>query len=270
MLPTIKVDADSRNIEEIEVDARSRARSAPGAPTRRSSRLAIDGIEFSDYEGMMPEMDEGTLVIDDISHHESERLIELYKPDVFCAGIKEKFAVQKMGIPCKQLHSYDYGGPYAGFRGGDQLLPRDRPDGQHADLDVHPAALGEKPHRLATPPRREDRSPRPRGIAPGALRVTRALYRPAAGGDVRRPHRSRPANRTREPRGGQNPMLLRHTHRRSRRAPGPDGQPGQDLQAHRRDVRRPGHPQLPAAQPRLAGLLLLSPQHAHPARTRSP
>ena len=22
-----------------------------------------------------------------------------------------------MGIPCKQLHSYDYGGPYAGFRG---------------------------------------------------------------------------------------------------------------------------------------------------------
>jgi nitrogenase molybdenum-iron protein alpha chain len=36
---------------------------------------------------------------------------------VFCAGIKEKFAVQKMGIPCKQLHSYDYGGPYAGFEG---------------------------------------------------------------------------------------------------------------------------------------------------------
>jgi len=22
-----------------------------------------------------------------------------------------------MGVPCKQLHSYDYGGPYAGFRG---------------------------------------------------------------------------------------------------------------------------------------------------------
>jgi nitrogenase molybdenum-iron protein alpha chain len=22
-----------------------------------------------------------------------------------------------LGIPCKQLHSYDYGGPYAGFRG---------------------------------------------------------------------------------------------------------------------------------------------------------
>jgi nitrogenase molybdenum-iron protein alpha chain len=44
-------------------------------------------------------------------------LIELVRSDVFCAGIKEKYAVQKMGVPCKQLHSYDSGGPYAGFRG---------------------------------------------------------------------------------------------------------------------------------------------------------
>jgi nitrogenase molybdenum-iron protein alpha chain len=46
-----------------------------------------------------------------------EKLIEHYHPDVFCAGIKEKYVVQKMGIPLKQLHSYDYGGPYAGFEG---------------------------------------------------------------------------------------------------------------------------------------------------------
>ena len=25
--------------------------------------------------------------------------------------------IQKMGVPSKQLHSYDYGGPYAGFLG---------------------------------------------------------------------------------------------------------------------------------------------------------
>ena len=81
------------------------------------ARLAAEGMEFNDYEGMMAEMKAGTLVVDDISHHETERLIELYKPDVFCAGIKEKFCIQKMGIPSKQLHSYDYGGPYAGFRG---------------------------------------------------------------------------------------------------------------------------------------------------------
>ena len=74
-------------------------------------------MAFNDYEGMMPEMPEGRLVVDDISHYETERLLEIYRPDVFCAGIKEKFVVQKMGIPSKQLHSYDYGGPYAGFSG---------------------------------------------------------------------------------------------------------------------------------------------------------
>jgi len=57
------------------------------------------------------------LVIDDISQYETEKLIELYKPDIFCAGIKEKYVVQKSGVPLKQLHSYDYGGPYAGFKG---------------------------------------------------------------------------------------------------------------------------------------------------------
>jgi nitrogenase molybdenum-iron protein alpha/beta subunit len=45
------------------------------------------------------------------------RLIELYKPAIFCAGIKEKYMVQKQGIPMKQLHSYDSGGPYAGYKG---------------------------------------------------------------------------------------------------------------------------------------------------------
>ena len=48
---------------------------------------------------------------------EEAATIEINHPDVFCAGIKEKYCVQKMGIPLKQLHSYDYGGPYAGFKG---------------------------------------------------------------------------------------------------------------------------------------------------------
>ena len=60
-------------------------------------------------------------------------------------------------------------------------------------------------------------------------------------------------------------MLLRHTPRRNRGTLGPDHQPGQDLPAHRGHVRGPGHPQLPAAQPRLAGLLRLPPQHPDPA-----
>lgn len=116
VLPRIKIDADSRNIEELHVEPDAR-RYRPRKTAEETRRLAEDGLSFHDYEGMMPEMSAGTLVIDDISHYEAERLIEIYKPAVFCAGIKEKFAVQKMGIPSKQLHSYDYGGPYAGFAG---------------------------------------------------------------------------------------------------------------------------------------------------------
>lgn len=116
VLPTIKVDADSRNIEELEV-----AQDPVKFNARRSAAeleaLKAASVPIQDYEGMMPEMDDQALIIDDISEHETEELLRLYKPDIFCAGIKEKYIIQKHGIPCKQLHSYDYGGPYAGFRG---------------------------------------------------------------------------------------------------------------------------------------------------------
>ena len=116
VLPTLKVDADSRNIEELTVekdDSRYNFRKS----NDDMASLDKEGYEFKDYYGMMPEMENDTLVIDDISEHETEKLIEIFKPDIFCAGIKEKYGIQKMGIPCKQLHSYDYGGPYAGFNG---------------------------------------------------------------------------------------------------------------------------------------------------------
>jgi nitrogenase molybdenum-iron protein alpha chain len=116
VLPSVKVDADSRNIEELEVlpdETRYNPRQGPDELVQ----LQAAGLEFKSYQGMMPEMEEGSLIIDDLYHFETERLLELYKPDVFCAGVKEKYAVQKAGIPCKQLHNYDYGGPYAGFRG---------------------------------------------------------------------------------------------------------------------------------------------------------
>lgn len=116
VLPTVKVDADSRNIEELHVEP-DPAAYRPRVTDEEKARLAAEGIALGDYEGMMPQMESGVLVIDDINHHESERMIEMYKPDVFCAGIKEKYVVQKMGVPCKQLHNYDIGGPYAGFEG---------------------------------------------------------------------------------------------------------------------------------------------------------
>ena len=116
VLPDIKVDADSRNIEELHVDPDTEKYKARKSENDLKEMEKF-GFRFKDYDGMMVEMDENTMVIDDISHYESEELIKKYKPDIFCAGIKEKYVVQKMGVPLKQLHSYDYGGPYAAFKG---------------------------------------------------------------------------------------------------------------------------------------------------------
>jgi nitrogenase molybdenum-iron protein alpha chain len=116
VIPTIQIDADSRNIEEITV-AKDATRYRPRKTEEEMKRLEAEGMEFNEYHGLMAQMEKGALVIDDLSHYEMERLIEKYRPDVFCAGIKEKYCVQKMGVPLKQLHNYDVGGPYAGFKG---------------------------------------------------------------------------------------------------------------------------------------------------------
>jgi nitrogenase molybdenum-iron protein alpha chain len=116
VLPSIKVDADSRNIEELTVEPDDK-QYRPRKTEKELEALSAEGFELHDYEGMMVDMAEGSLVIDDISQYETEKLIEQFKPDVFCAGIKEKYIIQKMGVPMKQLHSYDYGGPYAAFKG---------------------------------------------------------------------------------------------------------------------------------------------------------
>jgi nitrogenase molybdenum-iron protein alpha chain len=116
ILPGLKVDPDSRNIEQLEI-TKDEKLYRPRMDEARVQELKSKGIPLDDYEGMMVEMEDGSLVIDDISHYETEVLLELLKPDLVCAGIKEKYVVQKHGIPLKQLHSYDYGGPYAGFKG---------------------------------------------------------------------------------------------------------------------------------------------------------
>lgn len=116
VLPSIQVDADSRNIEELQV-MQDPKRYRPRKSDQELADLQAKGYRFHDYDGMMTDMDQRALVIDDINHSETEKLIEMHRPSVFCAGIKEKYIIQKMGIACKQLHNYDYGGPYAGFAG---------------------------------------------------------------------------------------------------------------------------------------------------------
>ncbi|EKD40486.1 MAG: hypothetical protein ACD_75C00036G0002 [uncultured bacterium] len=116
VIPTLKVDADSRNIEEIEVEA-DPLLYRPRKTVEELAKLTGEGLTFKDYEGLNPNMDKDTLIIDDLNQYEAEKLVELLKPDLFCAGIKEKYSIQKLGVPMKQLHSYDSGGPYAGFKG---------------------------------------------------------------------------------------------------------------------------------------------------------
>jgi len=116
VIPHLKVDADSRNIEEIKVEA-DPLLYKPRKTPEEIAALEKAGLEFKSYDGLNPDMDDNTMIIDDLNQYEAEKLVELMKPDLFCAGIKEKYSIQKLGVPMKQLHSYDSGGPYAGFKG---------------------------------------------------------------------------------------------------------------------------------------------------------
>ncbi|MTI80368.1 MAG: nitrogenase molybdenum-iron protein alpha chain [Firmicutes bacterium] len=115
IISEIKGDADSRNIPDLEVtpdDKRFRLKISP----ERLEKLK-EQIPLSNYKGMIPEMKDGRVVVDDLNHFETEEFIKALNPDIFSSGIKDKYIVQKMGIPSKQLHNYDYSGPYAGFNG---------------------------------------------------------------------------------------------------------------------------------------------------------
>jgi nitrogenase molybdenum-iron protein alpha chain len=113
---SIKVDADSKNIEELTlepVEGKYRLRFSPDKLEELQRTIA--SLEY--YEGMIKEMDKGTLVVDDLNHFETEAIIKELKPDLFFSGIKDKYVLQKSGTHSRQLHSYDYAGPYAGFKG---------------------------------------------------------------------------------------------------------------------------------------------------------
>ena len=267
VLPTIKVDADSRNIEEIEVE-RDPVAFRPRKTEEEKARLAEAGVLLGDYEGMMPEMAKNVLVIDDINHYESEKMIELYKPDVFCAGIKEKYVVQKMGVPCKQLHNYDIGGPYAGFEGAVNF---------YREID---RLVNTRIWKMITPPWLEKNNGHVRP-APGGARTAPAsaispansrTSKPSSMSGGLSPFSSASVGRPRSisksfPRRGSHadeayPRSGCRTHR-------PVDQPGQDVHADRCHVRGAGHSRLLAAQPRIAGLLCLSPQHADAALSGS-
>lgn len=115
VIPTIKTDADSKNIPELHVnrdEKRFRVKVSPEKLEELKKKIPL-----SEYKGMNFDMKDGFIIVDDLNHFETDEFIKLLKPDIFSSGIKDKYVVQKMGIPAKQLHSYDYSGPYAGFNG---------------------------------------------------------------------------------------------------------------------------------------------------------
>ncbi len=115
VLPGLKVDADSRNIEELKVEPDPEKFRPPKAP-KVIDALKAKGL-LESYEGMLPEMTENSVMVDDVTHLEQEILIDRYHPDIVCSGIKDKYVIEKMGIPSKQIHNYDYAGPFAGYKG---------------------------------------------------------------------------------------------------------------------------------------------------------
>jgi nitrogenase molybdenum-iron protein alpha chain len=82
--------------------------------------VTATGYEFAhsdDYQRTTHYIKDGTVVYDDASEFELERIAKALKPDLVGSGIKEKYGTQKLGLPFRQMHSWDYSGPYHGYDG---------------------------------------------------------------------------------------------------------------------------------------------------------
>ncbi|MBF0310746.1 MAG: nitrogenase molybdenum-iron protein alpha chain [Magnetococcales bacterium] len=97
-----------------------RPRHVIGAYEDLGMEVVGTGYEFGhndDYERTWEEVKDTTLIYDDVTGLELERFVERVRPDLIGSGIKEKYVFQKMGIPFRQMHSWDYSGPYHGYDG---------------------------------------------------------------------------------------------------------------------------------------------------------
>jgi len=97
-----------------------RPRHVIGAYEDLGMEVVGTGYEFGhndDYDRTLKEMGDATLLYDDVTGYEFEEFVKRVKPDLIGSGIKEKYIFQKMGVPFRQMHSWDYSGPYHGFDG---------------------------------------------------------------------------------------------------------------------------------------------------------
>jgi nitrogenase molybdenum-iron protein alpha chain len=120
VIPTIKSDADSKNIPELHLTpdpALYREAHEYLKLTKEQYEALKKDVPLGYYEGMYPNMQPGEMMIDDANHYEVEELVAKYKPDLIFSGVRDKYIAHKLGVASKQLHSYDYAGPYAGYGG---------------------------------------------------------------------------------------------------------------------------------------------------------
>jgi nitrogenase molybdenum-iron protein alpha chain len=97
-----------------------RPRHVVGAYEDLGMEVVGTGYEFAhndDYDRTMKDMGDATLIYDDATGHELDEFVKAMKPDLIGSGIKEKYVFHKMGYPFRQMHSWDYSGPYHGYDG---------------------------------------------------------------------------------------------------------------------------------------------------------
>ena len=97
-----------------------RPRHTVGAYEDLGMEVVGAGYEFAhndDYDRTIKELKDATLIYDDATGYELEEFVRQVKPDLVGSGIKEKYAFHKMGVPFRQMHSWDYSGPYHGYDG---------------------------------------------------------------------------------------------------------------------------------------------------------
>ena len=115
VIPEIQHTGSSKMLEDIHYE-----RDPMIAPTYDEKMILEKKRSIPslmDYEGLIVHMKDGEIILDDYTHYECEYLVKELGVDLFCSGIKDEYIFQKMHIPSRQMHSYDYSGPYTGFEG---------------------------------------------------------------------------------------------------------------------------------------------------------
>ncbi|HEY6795284.1 MAG TPA: nitrogenase molybdenum-iron protein alpha chain [Kineosporiaceae bacterium] len=97
-----------------------RPRHTVGAYEDLDMEIIGTGYEFAhrdDYERTHAKLKDGVVLYDDPTAWELEEFARRLRPDLMGAGVKEKYVFHKMGLPFRQMHSWDYSGPYHGVEG---------------------------------------------------------------------------------------------------------------------------------------------------------